>query len=131
MKTLYSTLTFLFLFMLQVNAFGQTTEKQLIGHWKHVDVVDAIGVHVTLDIKPFDLTLSKDHHYEMTGEGARAIGSWSLQDDVLLLNRAVEPQQEVRVQKLYIHKATADSLVVEVKDFKVTGGFNIVMRKEK
>jgi hypothetical protein len=130
MKTQYIALHILFFLVLHIHAFGQTAEKQLIGRWKHADVVDAIGVHVTLDIKPFDLILSKDHHYEMTSEGAQAKGSWSVQDDILLLNREAT-QQEVKTQKLYIRKVTKDSLVVEVKDFKVTGGFNIVMRKEK
>ncbi len=127
----YSTLLFSFSLFLLIHAQGlaQSKEQQLIGNWKHADVVNRLGAHVTIDLKPFDLYLFKDHHFEMTSEGMTATGTWSLKKETVLLNIAPTVTREGRVQKLYIDKLTKESLVVEVKDFEITDGLLIVMHR--
>jgi hypothetical protein len=128
MKALY----FLSLFIwLQLPAMAQFSDQQLIGHWKHHDVTNKLGTHVTIDLKPFDLTLSKDHHFVMSGEGMLGKGTWSLHKNVLTLNIAPSADVEGRVQKLYLSSLSADTLVFEVRDFEITGGLMIVLKRKE
>ncbi len=131
MKTSATFLAFLLFFFINLQGFAQHSEKQLVGSWKHYDVVDRLGAHVTIDLKPFDLTLRKDHRFVMTGQGMVSKGSWFLKKEVLELNIEPTYDRNARTQKLYIEKLSSDMLTVEIKDFEVTGGLIIVMHRVK
>ena len=131
MKIHTTLLALLLFFITNLQGFAQHNEKQVTGSWKHYDVVDRLGAHVTIDLKPFDLKLSKDHRFEMRGEGMVAKGTWSLNKEVLQLNVAASGDRAARVQKLYIEQLSQDVLTVEIKDFEVTGGLIIVMHRTK
>ena len=103
----------------------------MLGNWKHYDVINYLGEHATIEIEPFDLTLSKSHRFQMTGNGMVSTGSWSLKKDLLLLHIEPTADRDARDQKLYINKLTADVLTVEIKEFKVPGGLLIVMNRKK
>ena len=132
MRTYATGLLTLFLsFSIYTQTLSQSTEQRLIGSWKHADVVNLVGAHTSIDLKPFDLKLSKDHRFEMAGEGMVSTGKWSCNKKLLLLNVAPTADREARTQKLYVTKVTSDTLIVEVKDFEVPGGLLIVMRRKK
>ncbi|MDF2454068.1 MAG: hypothetical protein K0R51_61 [Cytophagaceae bacterium] len=131
MKTSTTIFTFLLFFLINLPTFAQHSEKQLVGSWKHYDVVDRLGAHVTIDLKPFDLTLRKDHRFVMTGQGMVSKGSWFLKKGVLELNIEPTYDRNARTQKLYVEKLTNETLTVEIKDFEVTGGLIIVMHRMK
>lgn len=112
-------------------SFELYTDKQVLGSWKHYDVTNRLGAHATIELEPFDLMLSKDHHFEMTGQGMRSTGTWTLKNDLLTLDILASGDRPARVQKLYISKVEPDVLIVEVKDFEVPGGLLIVMHRMK
>ena len=112
-------------------SFNLYSDKQVLGSWKHYDVVNRLGAHATIEIDPFDLILSKDHHLEMTGGGMKSTGTWSLKNDVLQMNIAATGDRAARIQKLYVSNVTKEILTLEVKDFEVPGGLLIVMHRMK
>jgi hypothetical protein len=107
------------------------TDKQLVGSWTHADVVNRLGSHVSVELKPFDVQFYKNHRFEMNSEGMHAKGTWSLNNSVLILNVAPADDREGRIQKLYIEKLDHDSLITEVKDIEMTGGLMIVMKRSR
>lgn len=131
MKTFAIRFVFLLFFFINLSAFAQHSETQLAGSWKHYDAVDRLGAHVTIDLKPFDLILRKDHRFEMRGEGMVSTGTWALKKEMLQLNISASGDRPARIQKLYIEKLNDEILTVEIKDFEITGGLIIVMHRVK
>jgi hypothetical protein len=131
MKVHYILPVLLLLLSFNLCSFGQYREQHLIGSWKHYDVINHVGAHITIELEPFDLTLSKNHRFEMTGTGMVSTGSWSLKNDLLLLHVEPTADRDAREQKLYINKLTTDVLTVEIKEFNVPGGLLIVMNRKK
>lgn len=131
MKKRYTVLVLLLFISFSLLSFSQYSEKQVVGSWKHYDVINRLGAHATIELEPFDLILSKDHHLEMTGGGMKSVGTWSLKNDLLQLNIVPSGDRAGRIQKLYINKITEDTLIVEIKEFEVPGGLLIVMHRVK
>ncbi|MDB5272309.1 MAG: hypothetical protein JWO58_676 [Chitinophagaceae bacterium] len=119
----------IFVLMNSMSVYGQIAESKMVGYWKHVDMLNKSEINVTIDIKPFDLKLFKDHRFEMIGNRVKVKGTWALEDSTLVLIDPTKGEREFTIQKLHVLKADGKTLEFTVNNFDVTGGLKILLKK--